>query len=216
VIAAPSQGADLPPAAPQQPAPEPVTESNPVADAERSAMRQRLRELENAEVIQRQASHPQMAQEEQANPIDALLANSGLPERAQDWLRAHPEFVTDARKNSALQHHHWTCADECEPYSDKYYNKMESLLGLRPPAKPTRTVEPAPSRQQLPAGVSAPVSREPASWSSGRPLSESTLRLTQQEMDLAATIGITPQQYLEGKRRMMREKSAGLHDDGRR
>jgi hypothetical protein len=202
-------------AAPPEPA-EPVVESSdPVRDAEQSAMKQRLAELQRAETVQRQAAaHPQMAQEEQTNPIDALLSRSGLPERAQTWLRAHPEFLTDARKNSALQHHHWTCADECEPYSDEYYNKMESLLGLRSaPKMPSRA--PEPQQRQASAPVSAPVSRESPSWSSGRPASESTLKLTAQDRELAAMWNLSEQEYLAAKQRVAREKAAGFHQDGR-
>ena len=210
----------LTPEAPQQSAPEPVVESSdPVQDAARSAMQQRLKELQQAETVQQTvARNPQLASEpKQDDPLNALLANSGLPERAQDWLRSHPEFVTDARKNSALQHYHWTCADECEPYSDEYYNKMESLLGLRPPAQPAmRTAEPvAPRRQATGGPVSAPPTREPPSWSSGRRASETRTKLTAEQVDMAHACGITVEEYARQVERMNREKAAGLHQDGR-
>jgi len=45
---------------------------------------------------------------------------------------------------------------------------------------------------------------------SGRPASE-PLRLTREEQELARTLGLTDSQYIEGKKRMMAEKAAGLH-----
>jgi hypothetical protein len=181
-------------------------------------MRERLRQLESAEALQKQASrHPKLAQEEQTNPIDALLARSGLPERAQSWLRQHPEFLIDPRKNSSLQYHHFAVADEHEPYSAEYYQRMETLLGLRPDvsAPPVRSAEPAPQlrRQQSPVGISAPPTRETPSWSSGRRDSETRMTLTAQDRELAAMWNISEQDYLKAKARVAREREQGFHNE---
>jgi hypothetical protein len=217
-------------AAPPQPEQPVVESSDPVRDAERSAMRERLRQLENAEVLQKQAaSHPQLATEpKQDDPLEAAIAP--FPDTAKAWLRQHRELLFDPRMNAAMQHYHWIARDEAEEYSPAYFERLEHHLGLRPVQdgpngqvaqmdrspieRAKQTLNPQPQRQAS-APVSAPVSRESPSWSSGRPASETTLKLTPQEAELAATIGITPQQYLEGKKRMLREKGEGYHDHGR-
>jgi hypothetical protein len=51
--------------------------------------------------------------------------------------------LVDARKNSALQYHHWRAAEEHEPFSDGYFSRMEELLlGVRP-----TPIEPQPEPQ---------------------------------------------------------------------
>jgi hypothetical protein len=37
--------------------------------------------------------------------------------------------------------------------------------------------------------------------------------MTREEADLAKSLGLTPQEYLDGKARMMREKAGGFHRD---
>jgi hypothetical protein len=213
-ISAPPSDLKLTPEAPPQPE-EPVAESNPVETASQQAMRERLRELENAETRQAVAS-PQMAQE-QANPIDALLARSGLPEAAQSWLRAHPEYLADAKKNSELQYRHWIVKEETgEEFTPAYYEAMERHLGLRSdaPAQPAmRTAELAPPRRQTMGVLSAPISRESLSWSTGRPVNSGRVTLTPADLENAKLWGLTPQQLLEGKIKHEKEKAQGLRNE---
>jgi hypothetical protein len=46
---------------------------------------------------------------------------------------------------------------------------------------------------------------------SGRALN-APMRLTPEEQQLARTLGLSDSQYMDGKKRMMAEKAAGLHD----
>jgi hypothetical protein len=106
--------------------------------------------------------------------------------------------------------------------TDSYFSKKEELLGLTQPrqtngngaAQPApapRQSAPAPQQARPASPVSAPPHRDAPSMTTGRSASE-PLRLTAEELSLAATMGISPQQYAEGKKRMLREKAAGLHD----
>ena len=90
---------------------------------------------------------------------------------------------------------------------------METHLGLRDEAPPQRSTHPAAPRQNRGPAVSAPPTRETLSLSTGRPVSD--VRLSAEERELAATLGLSDNQYAEGKRRMMREKGEGFHDDRR-
>ena len=109
----PTQGAELPPAAATKP-PEPPVESNPVDEAAKNALRDRLREMENAEGFARQAQQQPAQHIQEQEPVqdqvEAALAS--MPEATANWLRAHPEYINDPRKNAALQHFHWVACDE--------------------------------------------------------------------------------------------------------
>jgi hypothetical protein len=142
------------------------------------------------------ASEPQ----QQDDPIEQAI--SSLPERAKEWLRQHRDYLLDPRKNAALQHHHWQAVDEAggQQFTDTYYEALERLLGMRaPPA--SRQVPLAP--RQAPPGpqVSAPPTRSTQSWTSGRPV-QTGPALTAEERDFAASLGISPQEYQQQKKRM--------------
>src|SRR5215831_17426533 len=101
------KAAELPPAVETKPV-EPMVESSPAEEAGKNRLREELRKMENAEVLQRQQQplqQPQQPQQPQEpiDPVEFVLANSGLPERAKAWLRKYPEYVLDPEKNAELQ-----------------------------------------------------------------------------------------------------------------
>src|SRR5215813_4125697 len=100
--------AEPPPAVETKPV-EPMVESSPAEEAAQNALRQRLKEMENAEALQRQQQQPQPqhAEEPQAQQeptLEQVIAN--LPPRVQRWYRAHPEFLTDPEKAAQIQYCH--------------------------------------------------------------------------------------------------------------
>jgi len=212
-----------------------IEEPGPVKEAERKAigdeLKRRLSEVENAEkLVRQQQAQPREAEPQPQQPITAeqIIAGSGLPERAKNWLRQHPEFILDAAKNNTIIALHDVAKRQSgEEWTDRYFERMEDLLGLTPrpeqvrpaanqPIQP-RYVEAAPARTPVPqqarpaAPVSAPPTRDAPSMTTGRSPSE-PLRLTAEEQQLARTLGLSDSQYMEGKKRMMAEKAAGMHD----
>jgi hypothetical protein len=193
VSTSPSQGAELPPVTADEPQldEQSVSEThNPVDAAAHEEMMRRLADTERADTLPRQPP-----------PQPQLSA------RDRDFLNSRPGVDKDPRLQIVAR----AFAEQHEYGSPAFYEALENAF----PAEDYRPTKAAPSRQQSPGSVSAPPTREPASWSTGRPLSDSTLRLTAQEAELARTIGITPEAYLQGKRRMLEEKRAGFHDDQR-
>jgi hypothetical protein len=176
-----------------------------------AAIKQRLAELEHAEALSRQtieraatpfADDPQP----QFDPLEQALAN--VPEQARHWLRNHSEYLTDPEQNAHLQSAHWVARGQTgEEFTPRYFRAVEEHLGLRD-EHPQRSARVAP-RHRGPA-VSAPPTRESISLATGRPMRDT--RLSAEELSLAATIGITPEEYRLGKERMMREKGEGYHD----
>jgi hypothetical protein len=233
----PTEAAKLPDPAPDAKPPEPIVESSPADEAGRAALKQRLKEMENAERFTREAiqqqAHvaseppPQEPQDPQ-DPMEAFLAT--VPEATRNWLRAHPEYMRDPRKNAALQHFHWIAKDETgEEFTPRYIERIEHHLGMRRPqpssngngsAAPTpvqRQSAPvsAPARDRMAAPVSAPPTRDVPSMTTGRSQS-GPVRLTAAQVEIAQASGISPEEYARQLQKMERMRAAGELDDRRR
>jgi hypothetical protein len=210
--------ARIPPAADIQP-PEPEPRDNPVEQAAAQSIKERLAEQQRAE--QHRAVPPQQPQraEEPTDPVEANIAAAPIPEQAKQWLREHSDYLTDARKNAALQHFHWQAVDEAGgEYTDAYYRILETLLGLRAAPAPRPTAPPITAQRQASpsVSVSAPPQRQAPSWSSGRPLADTRVTLTNEEMELSRTLGLDPEVYRREKARMLQLKAAGVIQDAGR
>lgn len=138
-----------------------------------------------------------------------------LPKLAADWLKAHPEYIADPRKNAEVQHYHWKVVDEGhEPWSTDYFEALEVRLGLRdaPIEDPTHQIYPIQEQRTAPV-VSAPVSREvPMSSSTARKPGQVTLSAAQKEA--AKLAGITEAEYAKQVIRLQQEKMNGNYTGG--
>jgi hypothetical protein len=240
VTSAPTNGAELPPVAAHKPV-EPIAVGNAVKQAEQSALRDRLREMENAEGIAREvlSQQPRLATElpteplaiEQEEPqeqpltVEQIIEGSGLPERAKTWLRAHPDYISDPTKNARIQKmHHVAEYQAGGEYTDTYFERMEHLLGLRQapngngqaPHRPVSvpTTPRNPPRQQSSVPFSAPPTREAPSMSTGRAPTRRA-PLTPAQREAARCSGISDQEYAEQLEKYEFQKQQGMHQDGR-
>ena len=236
VQTAPVAGAELPPpVADKQPAEQPV--ENAVEQAAQNALKARLAEMENAEGLQREVLSQQqrMAAEEplaigpqepqqQPQTVEEVIAASGLPERAQRWLLAHPDYVRDAQKNAHIQGLHYAAAHQAggDAFSDLYFSKLEDLLGLKQatngngvqqPVRPAVPRQAAPVRQYVGPPVSAPPTRESPSMTTGRPFTKRA-PLTAAQREAARYSGVSDDEYSKQVELMERMKAAGMHQDG--
>jgi hypothetical protein len=179
-----------------------------------------------AEIERENRQQPRYADEpRQQQTTEAVIANTQLPERAKTWLREHPEYITDPSKNATIISLHDVAKRQAggSEWTDEYFTKMENLLGINPRVQSNRDNQSvraaprnsAPVRRQQYSGppVSAPISREPPSMTTGRPQSFRA-PLTRAEVEIARAAGITDAEYQRGKERVAREKSAGLHQNG--
>ena len=236
------------------------TSSSPAAhiveqDEEKVAMRRRLQEMEDAQqrVQQLEAGIAQQAQivhqlqqapQQQSPSVEIIIANAPLPESAKAWLLAHPDYITDAAKNAQMQEMHYVAKWQSggEQFTDRYFQQMESLLGVQPmtdevpmngsrpfhvpafasePARPAAPAPapPAPPRQVTVSPVSAPPHREVPSLSNGRRPSQSNVRLSpdQREIAWAARSDLPRDQaeelYAQNLMRMQKLKASGAISD---
>jgi hypothetical protein len=190
-----------------------ATEPNPGEQAAQNAIKQRLAETEHAAELQRE-DRPQYAEAGPQQPptADEIIANTQLPERAKRWLRQHPDYVTDPAKNGTLIALHPVAARQAgSEWTDTYFDKMDDLLGFRPPQRQANRSEGQQVRQQPYRGpqISAPPSREVPSPSTGRPQSYRA-PLTKAEVEIAQASGITDAEYQTQKERMLRLQERGV------
>jgi len=114
-------------------------------------LRKRLADMEQAQRIAEQRhliaaniAQPQHqpAQPQQQPTIEDEIEQriAPYPERAKNFLRARPEYLTNPRLNAALQHYHYEVAHAFGQFTDAYYQRMEELLGLAAPAQSPQPV----------------------------------------------------------------------------
>lgn len=147
------------------------------------------------------------------DPVEASIAR--LPDPAKAWLRKNREYMTDQRKNAKIQALHWQVIDEGhDAFSTGYFESLETHLGMREKPKPkTEEVrEPEPARRNPP--VSAPVTRDVPSVTTGKPAS-TRVTLSPAEREAAKFSGITEQEYAKQKLRLQQEKAAGHYSESR-
>lgn len=162
-------------------------------------------------LAERQAQWLQQQRQQQAQQGDQL-DQTNLPQRAKEWLRAHPEYLNDPRKNAKLQALHWDVKDETgEEFTDRYFTRVEELLGMRKAQQREDYEDDPPVRQERrSAPVSAPVSREAPATSGGKVNSTSQVRLTAAQREAAKLAGITEAEYAKNLIKMNQAKTDGL------
>ena len=133
------------------------------------------------------------------------LERSQIPQIAKNWLRSHPEYYTDPRKNAKIQALHWDVIDEgYAAWSPGYFESIERHLGLRDAEPQPQTEQP----QQRNSIVSAPVSREVPTGKlnqrSGR------VTLTKDQVEAAKMSNITEAEYAKQLQIFNERKANGL------
>lgn len=143
-----------------------------------------------------------------APTVDDVLAQA--PPAAADWLRRHPEYLSDQSKNQDVQAAHALAARQTgEEYTARYFQKLEELLGMRSAAPPQapRPAEPALQKKTPLPNYAAPVSRQPPTLSGQRPMGR--MQLTQDELQIATASGQTPEEYARAKEMLLRDERMG-------
>lgn len=164
-------------------------------------------ELESRIKVERAKPEPKI--EQRPRPQDPLdLDKSNLPDSAKTYLRAHPDLITDPRKNARLQAWHWDAIDAGKDAFSKEY--FEFIDEKRDPKK----IEPEPQQQQRTNIVSAPVSREVPSGGTGSRQGYGKITLTAEQKDSARIAGVTETEYAKQLIRLNELKANGQYTGG--
>jgi hypothetical protein len=141
---------------------------------------------------------PQRVQpmERRMDPVEEFA--SQLSPRSADWVRAHPQCVTDPRlMTKMISAHNIATADGIPADSDEYFEFVEETLKMTPRrAEPVQDAEPVMSAASAPTQRRASPAATPVSRSgngTGTPTNRATL--TREQADMAKMTGMTPAEY---------------------
>ena len=134
----------------------------------------------------------------------------GLPNlmgAEKSWLKAHPELLTDKRKNARLQAAYFDAEDANQARgSESYFKFIEEKLGYRK-AEVEADDEDVETETRSPV-VSAPVSRESISPSSGKAVS-TRITLNPQQREAAKLAGVDELTYARQLQKLAELKKEG-------
>lgn len=193
-------------------------------DFDRAADLQEAMALNQAKALQLENGAQSLKErsKEAPRPLDPVEAMaSQLSPKSAAWVRAHPEFASDARKTQKMiAAHNIAIADGYAVDTPAYFESVEDTLKVNKRA-PTRAEQDdddqdggeqfsegaraGGGRQVAPAAI--PVSREVAP--SGQ--RQRTVRLTPAEIETAELSGMTPVQYYEAKQAIRAERGERLN-----
>lgn len=145
-------------------------------------------------------------QQQGGDPVqDHISRMTGINDAQRNWLRTHPDAISDQEKNSYLQAGHFEAIKKnYAPGSAEYFQYLEERLGYR---QPTEEVE-----ELQPQMVAAPPTREAPS-ASGR-TSPTRITLTAEERQIAAASNISEIEYARQKLRLIEMKKQGRYGSG--
>jgi len=241
VTAPPTGAAKLPDAVVDAKPPEmPETES-PVDKAakEAIALQLRLREMERAEQLNREAAQPPP---HAAEPPQQQ--QPAMPAHVATWLAEHPQYMdpNDAVAQAEIHLATVKCMRDGKTWNDSdFIPTIERHLGLAPRSNgahrpeavrvvgnpppfrnvsvsepPSRYESPPLRQQRSTVPVSAPPSRDIPSFQTGRPTG-GPVQLTPEQREAARFSGVSEQEYARQLIKMRRMQQNGeLDDRGRR
>lgn len=161
----------------------------------------KLHSLESwKEQLETKAKNPDPeVQRQSGDPVEAFAAQ--LSAKSADWVRSHPEYVTDQRLNQRMLAAHSLAMSEPGMQADtpEYFEAIEGTLKIRQMAREEQSAAPIERRASPP---SAPVSRTPPNTNGTKP---NTVRLTAAEREMAAMTGLTDAEYAREKLKLQKE-----------
>ena len=147
---------------------------------------------------------PQAPQPVISDPVEAFA--SQLSVRSADWVRAHPQFVTDQKlMRKMIAAHELAIADGIAADSDEYFASIEDTLRINKAPRPqpvenddasSYAAKVVSRRDAAPAA--APVSR-------GTPTGRNSVKLSAAEREMAEMMGMAPEEYAKNKIALQKE-----------
>lgn len=131
-----------------------------------------------------------------ADPVEEFA--SRLSPQSSQWVKAHPEYVTNPALNrQMLGAHELAMGRGLQADTPQYFDYIENVLGIQQDT-PKESSEPvqAPSGGRQTAPSPAPVSRAASTNGASRP---NVIRLNEAEREMADMMGMTYQEYAKNK-----------------
>lgn len=143
-------------------------------------------------------SQQQQTRQAPADPMAAIDTNPNLFAEEKVWLKAHPDAVTDTKRNNELVvAYERALRQGLVRGTPDYFAYLNEFMGYEKPANNQ-------SNQERDRQVQAPPSRNDRG-SDGRP-SNSTVSLSPEERKMAAELGVSEKSYAIGKQELAARK----------
>lgn len=146
-------------------------------------------------------------QEDRVDIVTAIDRDDKLMPKERDWLKEHTEVLTDPRRNRELSvGYDRALAKGFKRGSEGYFKFLDEFMGFAEPARGAD--EEDDTDNQRASIVSAPVTRDNRSSSTGRPTTPTRVTLTPAEREAARNIGVSDVAYAKGKLQLAANKHA--------
>lgn len=163
---------------------------------EMSSHAAKLLQLDQGKQVLESTPLPVAPVQRSTDPIEAFA--SQLSSRSADWVRRHPQFVTDPRLNQKMiAAHNMAMADGHVADSDEYFATVESLLQVSRAEAMSEAAQPTARRSSVTPPPAAPVSRDTRGGN--------VVRLTSEEREMAEMMKMTPEEYAKNKVALKKE-----------
>ena len=160
--------------------------------SEISANAANLLQLENGRNAMQSAPRQPEPLAPPADPVEDFA--SRLSPRSADWVRQHPEFVTDHRLNAKMiAAHNLAVADGIPTDTDDYFAAIESTLKVAPKAAPKSDTDDQYAAKVVQRRDAAPPAA-PANRG-GQTNRPNVVRLTREQREMADMMGMKPEDY---------------------
>lgn len=155
--------------------------------------------------LEERLKNPVQPMQKTNDPVEAFAAR--LSPRSANWIRQHPQCVTDQRLNmKMIGFHNVAVAEGYEPDSDDYFEFIEQKLGIRQPVKEKAEEEQVLSAAAAPkAKRASPPPAPSSSVSSGSSRSSKVIRLTDEQQEIARMSGLSNEEYARNLVNLRRE-----------
>lgn len=160
---------------------------------------------EDAKAAKSEAERPKT--EERVDIATAIDRDPNLMPKERDWLKDHPEVLTDSRRNRELSvGYDRALAKGFKRGSEGYFKFLDEFMGFAEPEP--RADDHDDTETERASIVSAPVTRDNRSSLSGKQTAPTRITLSPAEREAARNMGISDVAYAKGKVQMDANKRA--------
>ena len=156
----------------------------------------KLLQLDQGKQVLENTPLPVAPVQRSSDPIEAFA--SQLSSRSAEWVRRHPQFVTDPRLNQKMiAAHNMAMADGHVADSNEYFATVENLLQVSTGEAMSEAAQSTGRRSTATPPPAAPVSRDTRGGN--------IVRLTSEEREMAEMMKMTPEEYAKNKVALKKE-----------
>lgn len=155
------------------------------------------------------AAEPEPKTEPQVDIVTAIDRDPNLMPKERDWLKEHTQVLTDPKINRELSvGYDRALAKGFKRGSEGYFKFLDEFMGFakEPPARTDEQDDDTDNTERA-SIVSAPVSRDSRSVSTGKPLT-TQIKLNPDQRQLARDMGLTDAAYARGVQKLEANKRA--------